>query len=87
MKLFHIGEGDWYVVTHNREEWRQLCATSPLLVAEPVQQQMICIPDISGGLKIWLDTDVAVSDPDTQWGPALPGLVKALVQPSFKWLQ
>ena len=39
LKLFHIGEGGWYVVTQNRDEWRQLCATSPSLVAEPVQQQ------------------------------------------------
>ena len=39
---------------------------------------MICVPDISGGLKIWLDTDVTVSNPDAQRGPALPGLVKAL---------
>ena len=39
------------------------------------------------GLKIWLDTDVTVSDPDAQRGLGLPGLVKALVQPSFRWLQ
>ena len=48
---------------------------------------VIHVPDISGGLKIWLGTDVTVSDPDAQRGPALPGLVKALVQPSFRWLQ
>ena len=44
---------------------------------------MIRVPDITGGLKIWLDTDVTVSDPDAQWGPALPGLAKVLVQPSL----
>ena len=39
LKLFQIGEGGWYVVAQNRDKWRQLCATSPSLAAEPVQQQ------------------------------------------------
>ena len=31
LKLFHIDEGGWYVVAQNRDEWRQLRATSPLI--------------------------------------------------------
>ena len=45
LKLFHIDEGGWYVVAQNRDEWRQLCATSPSLATEPVlvqQQRFYC---------------------------------------------
>ena len=70
------------MVAQNRDEWRQLWQNQ----YSNRDFIVIRVIDISGGLKIWLDIDVTVSDPDVQQGPTLLGLVKALVQPSFRWL-
>jgi len=68
---FHIDESVWFVVAQDRDQWNQ-CSYVCCLPHYQYQCSCDCfvgsVIDFSGDLRIWLDTDVMVSDPDRQQG-------------------